>query len=240
MVDALSTLAGDIPSPPLSVNAPDPKIQKPYVNESPKKGRKRVASSVEPMVAKPPKKQRAPSTPPPQVSEEVPVEENEDSDGSVHSHIFSPSKAPPRTPPTPTRQKKAPSQKTPTKVDPRASPIIKEVPTPRDSERTPTASPHIDLQDLSLRQNADLQIDTELNEEKIEWDSNEACERELDEFEHKKEERLRQREAFDQQISDYQAQIAELHKKIPEVEVQKASLETVEGILSRRRSTLRF
>lgn len=29
MVDALSTLAGDIPPPPPSVNAPDPKIQNP-------------------------------------------------------------------------------------------------------------------------------------------------------------------------------------------------------------------
>lgn len=71
---------------------------------------------------------------------------------------------------------------------------------------------------MSLRQNADFQINTKLNEAKIEWDSSEACERELDEFEHKKEERLHQREVFDQQISDYQAQIVELHKKIAEVE----------------------
>lgn len=53
------------------------------------------------------------------------------------------------------------------------------------------------VKDLNLRQNADLQIKTKLNKAKIEWDSSEACERELDEFEHKKEERLRQREAFD-------------------------------------------
>jgi hypothetical protein len=59
--------------------------------------------------------------------------------------------------------------------------------------------------DLNLRQNVDFQINIKLNEAKIEWDSNEACERELDEFEHKKEERLRQREVFDQQIFDYQA-----------------------------------
>lgn len=52
--------------------------------------------------------------------------------------------------------------------------------------------------DLSLQKNDDLQINTKLNETKIECDSSEACERELDEFEHKKEERLRQREAFDQ------------------------------------------
>ena len=78
------------------------------------------------------------------------VAEDEDSDGSVHSHIFSPSKAPPKTSPTPTRRKKAPAQKTPTKVAPRASPPIQEgveeVPTPWDSERTPTASPLVDLQ----------------------------------------------------------------------------------------------
>ena len=77
--------------------------------------------------------------------EEVLVVEDEDSDGSVHSHIFSPSKAPPKTPPTPTRRKKAQAQKTPTKVTPRVSLTVQEdveeVLTPRDSERTPTASP---------------------------------------------------------------------------------------------------
>lgn len=57
-----------------------------------------------------------------------------------------------------------------------------------------------------------------LNEAKIEWESSEACERELDEFKHKKEESLRQQEAFDPQIYDYQAQIAKLNKKITEVE----------------------
>lgn len=76
----------------------------------------------------------------------------------------------------------------------------------------------------------DLQINTKLNELKLEWDSSEACKRKLDEFEHKKEERLRQREAFDQQIYDYQAQIAELNKKVAKVEAQKKSLEMVEGI----------
>lgn len=40
---------------------------------------------------------------------------------------------------------------------------------------------------MSLRQNVDLQIKMKLNEVKIEWDSSEAYERELDGFEHKKE-----------------------------------------------------
>ncbi|XP_050896764.1 predicted GPI-anchored protein 58 [Lathyrus oleraceus] len=143
MVDALSTLASDIEPPPPSVIAPDPKIQKPDIDEAPKKGRKRVA---EPPLAKPLKKQRVPSTPPPQ----APVAEDEDSEGSAHSHIFSPSKAPPKTPPTPTWRKKALSKKTLTKVDHRARPTIQkefeEVPPPWDSERTPTASPFVDLQ----------------------------------------------------------------------------------------------
>lgn len=37
MVDALSTLVGDIQPLPPSVNAPDPKIQKPHVDEALKK-----------------------------------------------------------------------------------------------------------------------------------------------------------------------------------------------------------
>lgn len=37
LVDALSTLIGDIPPPPPSVNAPDPIIQTSQVDEAPKK-----------------------------------------------------------------------------------------------------------------------------------------------------------------------------------------------------------
>lgn len=74
------------------------------------------------------------------------------------------------------------------------------------------------VKDLNLRQNVDLQIKTKLNEVMFEWDSSEACEQKLNKFEHKKEERLRQRQAFDQQISDYQAQVAELNRKIANVE----------------------
>lgn len=37
MVDALSTLAGDTQPPPPSINAPEPKIQKPHVDEAHKK-----------------------------------------------------------------------------------------------------------------------------------------------------------------------------------------------------------
>lgn len=51
-----------------------------------------------------------------------------------------------------------------------------------------------------------------------EWDFSEACEKKLSDFEAKKQERLSHQQAFDQQISDYQAQIAELNKKIVEVE----------------------
>ena len=71
-----------------------------------------------------------------------------------------------------------------------------------------------------------------LNEVKLEWDSSEACEQKLNEFENKKEERLRRQQAFDQQISDYQAQIAELNRKIDDVEAHKASLESAEEILA--------
>lgn len=71
--------------------------------------------------------------------------DDEDFDGSVHSHIFSTSKAPPKTPPTLMRRKKSEAQKTPTKVAPRVSLTvqddIKDVLTPRDLERTLTTSP---------------------------------------------------------------------------------------------------
>lgn len=72
--------------------------------------------------------------------------ENEESDGSVHSHIFPMSKAPSKMPPTPMRQKKAQAKKTPSKVAPTASTLtiqddIEKAFTPRDSERTPTSSP---------------------------------------------------------------------------------------------------
>lgn len=86
-----------------------------------------------------------------QVPEEVLVVDDDNSDGSVHSHIFSTSKAPPKIPPTLTRQKKAQAQKTPTKVAPRVSPTVQDdvedVLTSRDSKRTPTSSPPpMDLQ----------------------------------------------------------------------------------------------
>lgn len=57
-----------------------------------------------------------------------------------------------------------------------------------------------------------------------EWDFSEICERKLNDFEAKKQEYFNKQQAFDQQISYYQAQIAELTKKISEVEEQKASL----------------
>lgn len=87
------------------------------------------------------------------MSEEAPATNEEDSEGSAHSHIFSSSKAPPKTSPTPTWRKKAPTHKTPTKVTPRASPTIQkdveEVLVPLDPERTHTASPPVDPQVLA-------------------------------------------------------------------------------------------
>lgn len=61
------------------------------------------------------------------------------------------------------------------------------------------------VKDLNLRQNADLQIKKKLNELRLEWDSNEACEQKLSEFEAKKEERLHRQQAFDHKILNYQA-----------------------------------
>lgn len=43
---------------------------------------------------------------------------NEDSDGSVHSHIFPTSKVPPTTPATPARKRKVQAKKTPSMVSP--------------------------------------------------------------------------------------------------------------------------
>lgn len=57
---------------------------------------------------------------------------------------------------------------------------------------------------------------------RLEWEFSEDCE--------KKQECLNKQQVFDQQISDYQAQIAELNKKIVEVEAQKASLDTAEPL----------
>ena len=53
-----------------------------------------------------------------QVPEEVPLVDNEDYDGSVHSHIFPTSKVPPATPPTPTRKKKVQAKKTSLRLAP--------------------------------------------------------------------------------------------------------------------------
>lgn len=50
------------------------------------------------------------------VLEEVPSVNSEDSDGSVHSHIFPTSKAPPATTPTPARKKKVPAKKPPPRI----------------------------------------------------------------------------------------------------------------------------
>lgn len=65
---------------------------------------------------------------------------------------------------------------------------------------------------------------------RLEWDFSEACEKKHSDFEAKKKEHLCQQQAFDQQISDYQAQITELNKKIAEVEAQKASLDMDEEL----------
>lgn len=88
------------------------------------------------------------------------------------------------------------------------------------------------IKDLALCQNADFQIRTKINEIRREWYFSEVCEKKLNDFEAKKQERLTKQQAFDQQISDYQAQIAELTKKIAEVEAQKALLDTTEPLLA--------
>lgn len=72
--------------------------------------------------------------------------DNEGSDDNAHSHIFSTSKVPPTTPPTPIRKRKAQAKKAPSKVDPSIStPAVpydlEEVFPPHDPERTPTVSP---------------------------------------------------------------------------------------------------
>lgn len=74
------------------------------------------------------------------------------------------------------------------------------------------------VKDLALHQHADFQIKTKINEMRLEWDFSEACEKKLSDFEAKKQDRLNHQQAFDQKISDYQAQIAKLNKKITEVE----------------------
>lgn len=73
--------------------------------------------------------------------EEVPSIDNEESDGSVHSHIFPTSKAPSTMPPTPIRRKKAQAKKTLSKVAPSISTHVfpndlEEVFAPHDPERT--------------------------------------------------------------------------------------------------------
>lgn len=70
------------------------------------------------------------------------------------------------------------------------------------------------IKDLALRWNVDFQIKTKINEMRQEWDFSEVCEKKLNDFEVKKQERLNKQQAFNQQITDYQAQIAELTKKI--------------------------
>lgn len=86
------------------------------------------------------------------------------------------------------------------------------------------------IKDLTLHRNYDFQIKTKINEMRLEWDFSEACEKKLSDFEAKKQERLNQQQAFDQQISYYQDEIAELNKKIAEVEAQKDSLDTAEPL----------
>lgn len=78
--------------------------------------------------------------------------------------------------------------------------------------------------------NTDFHIKANINEVRLEWDFSEACEKKLSDFEAKKQERLRQQQAFDQQILDYQAQIVEINKKITEVEWQKTSLDTAKAL----------
>lgn len=83
---------------------------------------------------------------------------------------------------------------------------------------------------LTLRQHSDFQIKMKLNEMRREWDFSEICERKLNDFEAKKPECFNKQQTFDQQISIYQAQMAELAKKIVEVEKQKASLDSTKTL----------
>lgn len=83
---------------------------------------------------------------------------------------------------------------------------------------------------LTLCRHAAFQIKTKLNEMRREWDFSEICERKLNDFKTNKQERFNQQQAFDHQISNYQAQMAELTKKIIEFEKQKASLDSIETL----------
>lgn len=75
--------------------------------------------------------------------------DNEESDGSVHSHIFPMLKVPPPTPPTLIRKRKVQAKKTHSKVassiaNPKVPDDLEEVFTPHDSERTSSISlPHL-------------------------------------------------------------------------------------------------
>lgn len=83
--------------------------------------------------------------------EEVPSIDNEESDGSVHSHILPMLKAPPIMPPTPIRRNKAQDKNNPSKVAPSIwTPVVlddlEEVFAPHDPKRTSTVSPpHVAL-----------------------------------------------------------------------------------------------
>lgn len=167
MIDAFSTLSGEMPTPQPTTDAlyatiqitnadeaqtkkvtiiisPFPSLRSKnnnfFISVSIFQGRKRVPTTVL-TPSKPSKRQKAPSIPKPkvfrvlafhevlkfshpityivtQVPEEVPSVDSEDSDGSVHSHIFPTSKVSLATPPTPTRKKEVQAKKPPSIIVP--------------------------------------------------------------------------------------------------------------------------
>ncbi|XP_050892856.1 uncharacterized protein LOC127098334 [Lathyrus oleraceus] len=132
MIDAFFNFADDIPPPPPSMNASNTIIQTDNVYEAPRK-----------------------------VPEEVPLVDNEESDGSVHSHIFSTSKVPPITPPTLIRRRKAQAKKTSSKattsiMNPTVPDDLEEVFAPHDPDRTPPISPpHVAPQPVAVDEAVD-------------------------------------------------------------------------------------
>ena len=80
------------------------------------------------------------------------------------------------------------------------------------------------VRDLAVHRQGDLQIKTDVNSMKVEWDLSRLCEKQLDDFEVKKQEISNKEKSFDEEISGYEAQIVELNQKIAEVKEKKASL----------------
>ena len=86
------------------------------------------------------------------------------------------------------------------------------------------------VRDLAVHRQGDLQIKTDVNSMKVEWDLSRLCEKQLDDFEVKKQEISNKEKSFDEEISGYEAQIAELNQKIAEVREKKASLASTAGL----------